>query len=175
MNASIRPVFAILLLLAVVLPACRQSVKPIEEVTLGVETSLLPAAVWVAEDKGFFQKEGLALNIKEFDSGRLSFLAMLRDGDVDISTVAPTPIMFNSFERQDFSIFATFVYSDDDVKVITRKDKGIEKAADLKGKKVGTPAGTTGQFFLAAFLTLNNVPSSEVEMIDIQPSDLQLL
>ena len=97
--------------------------KPIEKVSLGVEASLLPAAVWVADNKGYFQDEGLDLTIKEFNSGRLSFLAMLKGEGVDISTVAPTPIMFSSFNRQDFSILATFVYSYDDVKVIARRDK----------------------------------------------------
>ena len=28
---------------------------PLEKATLGVESSLLPAAVWIAENKGFFQ------------------------------------------------------------------------------------------------------------------------
>jgi NitT/TauT family transport system substrate-binding protein len=145
----------------------------LEKITLGVESSLLPAAVWIAENKGYFQEQGLDLTIKEFDSGRLSFLAMLKgDEGIDISTVAPTPIMFNSFDRQDFSIFATFVYSYDDVKVIARRDKGITTAADLRGKKVGTPVGTTGQFFLDAFLIHNKLLDSEVEMVDIAPSAL---
>jgi ABC-type nitrate/sulfonate/bicarbonate transport system substrate-binding protein len=144
---------------------------PVIKATLGAETSLLPAAVWVAENIGYFEEEGLDLIIKEFSSGRLSFLDML-DGGVDISTVAPTPIMFNSFDRQDFSIFATFVYSDDDVKVIVRKDKGINTAADLKGKKVGASAGTTGQFFLASFLTHRGLDESDIEVVDISPSDL---
>lgn len=145
--------------------------QKIDKATLGVETSLLPAAVWVAENKGYFKEEGLDLEIKEFDSGKLSFLAML-DSGVDISTVAPTPIMFNSFKRQDFSIFATFVYSYDDVKVIARKDKGIKTAADLKGKRVGTPAGTTGQFFLSSFLIYKGLNASEIQEVDIAPSDL---
>ena len=145
----------------------------LEKVTLGVESSLLPAAVWMAENKGYFQKQGLDLTIKEFDSGRLSLLAMLKgDEGIDISTVAPTPIMFNSFDRDDFYVFATFVYSYDDVKVIARKDKGINTAADLIGKKIGTPAGTTGQFFVEAFLIDNSLLASEVEVIDISPSDL---
>ena len=143
-----------------------------EKVTLGVETSLLPAAVWVAENKGYFEEEGLDLTIKEFDSGRLSFLAMLKGEGVDISTVAPTPIMFSSFDRQDFSIFATFVYSYEDVKVIAHRGKGITTATDLKGKKIGTPAGTTGQFFVEAFLIHNGLLSSDVEVIDIDPSEL---
>ena len=145
---------------------------PIEKAVLGVEVGMLPAAVWVAENKGYFIEEGLDLTIKGFDSGRLSLLAMLNDRSVDISTVAPTPIMFNSFSRQDFLIFATFVYSDDDIKVIARKDKGINTVEDLKGKKIGTPAGTTGQFFLGAFLTYNGLPASEVEVVDISPSQL---
>ena len=152
----------------------KEAEKPgsLGKITLGVEASLLTAAVWVAENKGYFHEEGLDLNIKAFDSGRLSFLAMLNGEGVNISTVAPTPIMFHSFDRQDFSIFATFVYSNDDVKVIARKDKGIHTGADLKGKKIGTPAGTTGQFFTVAFLTYNGPLASEVEVIDIAPSDL---
>lgn len=146
---------------------------PVEKLTLGVETSLLSAAVWVAENKGYFQEEGLDLTIKKFDSGRLSFLAMLRgDEGIDMSTVAPTPIMFSSFDRQDFFIFATFIYSYEDVKLIARKDKGIITATDLKGKKIGTPMGTTGQFFTEVFLVLNGLLASEVEVIDIAPSDL---
>ena len=148
------------------------STGSVEKITLGAEASLLTAAVWVAEEKGYFQESGIEVEIKQFDSGRLSFLAMLAGEGVDISTVAPTPIMFNSFERQDFSILATFVYSEEDVKVIARKDKGINDAADLVGKKVGTPAGTTGQFFLSAFLTANALADSDVEMVDIAPASL---
>ena len=39
----------------------REHTGPIEKVTLGVETSLLPAAVWVAEHEGYFEQEGLDL------------------------------------------------------------------------------------------------------------------
>jgi NitT/TauT family transport system substrate-binding protein len=146
--------------------------ESLEVATLGVETSLLPAAVWVAENKGYFQGEGLDLTIEEFDSGKSSFWAMLRGEGIDISTVAPTPVMFSSFDRQDFSIFATFCYSDEDLKVIGHKGRGVTTATDLKGKKIGTPAGTTGQFFVDTFLIYNQLSPSEVEIIDINPSEL---
>ncbi len=146
--------------------------EPLLKATLGVEASLLPAAVWISEEKGYFQEYGLDLTIKEFDSGRQSLMAMLEGNQgIDISTVAPTPIMLNSFERSDFSVFGTFVSSYEDVKVIARNDR-VTSAEDLRGKKVGTPMGTTGQFFLDAFLTNNAILSSEVEAIDIAPSDL---
>ncbi len=64
---------------------------PVEKVTLGVETSLRAAAVWVAEDKGYFLEEGLELDIRLFDSGKLSFLAML-EGEVDMRARAQNDV-----------------------------------------------------------------------------------
>ena len=80
--------------------------------------------------------------------------------------------MFKSFDRDDFSIFATFAYSYSDVKVIARRDKGIQAAIDLKGKTIGTPAGTTGQFFTDAFLIYSGISSSDVAVIDVASKDL---
>jgi ABC-type nitrate/sulfonate/bicarbonate transport system substrate-binding protein len=167
-------ILSVLIISTMLFVGCVQPEEVPEEkvnLVLGAEASLLPASVWVAENQGYFLEEGLNLTIKEFGSGRLSFLDMLEDG-VDISTVAPTPIMFNSFERQDFSIFATFVYAFNDVKVIANQDSNIRVIADLVGKKIGTPAGTTGQFFVEAFLTYNEIDVSEVMIVDIPPANL---
>jgi NitT/TauT family transport system substrate-binding protein len=142
------------------------------EVILGVETSLLTTPVWVAENKGYFQEEGLNVKIIGFDSGKASLDSMLINQDVDICTVAQTPIVFHSFSRNDFVIIAAMVYSDNDVKVLTRQDRGIVKPSDLRGKKVGITIGSTGQFFLDLFLTHNDVLYSEVEAIDFDPSQL---
>ena len=148
----------------------------LEKLSLGVESSLLTAAVWVAEHNGYFQEEGLDLTIKPFDSGRASFKAMLADEGVDISTVAPTPIMFDSFNRMDFSVVATFVHSMDDLKVIACsmecREGGINSVADLLGKRIGTPFGTTGQYFVDSFLTFHEINVSDVELVDIPPSEL---
>jgi len=165
----------ILIIGVLVVSGCQPQEKkytgPAEKVTLGAESSLLTAAVWVAENKGYFNEEGLDVTIKDFQSGKASFNDMLDNG-VDISTVAPTPIMFNSFKRQDFSIFGTFVDSNEDVKVIASKDAGITTTADLIGKKIGIVDGSTSQFFLSAFLTFNNLKDSDVETIDFAPPDL---
>jgi NitT/TauT family transport system substrate-binding protein len=162
-------ILIILVVIGILVGGCSQQR---EEVTLGVESGLLSASVWVAENKGYFEDEGLDLTIKEFDSGKASFFAMLEGEGIDISTVAPTPIMFSSFDRQDFYIFATFAYAYEDIKVIAHRGTGIATAADLKGKIIGTPAGTTGQFVTEAFLIHNGLLSSDVEVIDISPSEL---
>lgn len=150
--------------------ASAQEVK--KEIILGCETSLLTAPVWIAQNKGYFQEEGLNVKIIEFDSGKASFAAMLNQRNIDIATVAQTPIMFNSFNRKDFAIIAAMVNSDNDVKVLVRRDRGINNPSDLRGKKVAITKGSTGEFFLDLFLLYKGVVSSQVETIDAKPSEL---
>jgi len=143
-----------------------------EKITVGVEKSLLPALVWIAENKGYFAENGVEVTIKEFDSGRAAFTAMLKDGGLDMVTVAQTPVMFNSFDRSDFAIVSAMVSSYNDVFVLARRDRGITKPGDLRGKKVGLTKGSTGQYFLSLFLSTNNIQPSEVEEVDIPAGKL---
>ena len=159
----------ILVVIGISVGGCSQQIK---KVTLGVETSLLPAAVWVAENKDYFRGEGLDLTIKEFDSGRTALATMLNEGNLDMVTVAQTPVMFNSFDRDDYVIIAAMVSSDNDVKVLVRQDKGIKNPSDLRGKKVGITKGSTGHFFLGLFLIHSGLQLSEIETIDIEASEL---
>ena len=159
----------ILVMIGISVDGCSQQIK---KVTLGVETSLLPASVWVAENKGYFKEEGLDLTIREFDSGRTALATMLNEGNLDMVTVAQTPVMFNSFDRDDYVIIATMVYSINDVKILARQDRGIKNPSDLKGKTVGITKGSTGHFFLGLFLIHSGLQLSEIETIDIEASEL---
>lgn len=143
-----------------------------KEVVLGCETSLLPSSVWIAEKKGYFKEEGLDVKIEEFGSGKTALAAMLNEGNLDMVTVAQTPVVFNSFDRNDYAIIAAMVCSDNDVKILVRKDKGIKKPSDLKGRKVGLTEGSTGHFFLSLFLTYAGIHLSDVEIVDLEATDL---
>ena len=149
-----------------------QEELPVETIILGVETSMLTSAVWVAEDKGYFEEERLEVRIEEFDSGKSALATILKEGNLDMVTVAQTPVMFNSFTRSDYAIIAGMVSSEDDVKVLARQDKGIQNPPDLKGKKVGITMGSTGHFFLGLFLTHSGLSLSDVEIIDLSPFKL---
>ena len=142
-----------------------------ETIRIGVARTPLSSPAVLALKQRLFTKEGLDVTIKEYSSGRQALESMFA-GEVDISTVADTPLVFSSFDRRDYSIFATFVYSYHDSKIIASKDKNINTVADLKGKKVGTYRGTSAHFFLALCLTYNHVSIAEVELINIKTADL---
>ncbi len=142
-----------------------------EKVTVGISKSFLSIPVYIAQTQGFFSDEGLDVTLKEYTSGKKATQALFA-GEVAISTVADMPVVFNSFKRQDFCIIATFTYSYPFVKIIARKDSGLKKGVDLKGKKVGANMGTSSHFFLGVFLIHNRLSIPDVEMINIKTVDL---
>jgi taurine transport system substrate-binding protein len=50
--------------------------------------------------------------------------------------------------------------------------KGIKSIADLKGKKVATPFGSTAHFSLESLLALENIPEKDLKILDLQPPDI---
>ena len=165
-------VMVTLLIVGLSFVSCRSDETGIrKKVTVGVSTSFLSIPVYIAQKQGFFSDEGLDVTLKEYTSGKKATQALFA-GEVGISTVIDMPVVFNSFERQDFCIFATFAYSFPFIKIIARKDSGIKTGADLKGKKVGANRGTTSHFFLGVFLIHNRLSISEVEIINIEIADL---
>ncbi len=149
----------------------KESSKP-EEVTVGVSaTSLLPSLVYIAKEKGYFLEEGIQIEIKGYPTGKHAFESALK-GEIDIATVADTPIVFNSFERDDFLVFATILDSTQHAKVLARKDKNINTPQDLVGKKVATTIGTTAHFFMNVFFIVNEVDSSNIKIVDLKPKEM---
>jgi NitT/TauT family transport system substrate-binding protein len=144
----------------------------LEKITFGVDVSVISAPVWVAESRRYFQSEGLDVEIKEYPSGRTALVDMLDRGNLNMVTVAQTPVMYNSFSRNNYAIIAAMACSYEDVLLLARGERGIRTSADLKGKKIGTPAGSSGHFFLGLFLITGGLRISDVTVIDIDAPDL---
>ena len=162
----------VLLVCGLVFVSCNSNETRIrEKVTVGISKSFLSIPVYIAQKQGFFSDEGLDVTVKEYSSGKMATKALFA-GEVDMSTVADMPVVFNSFKRNDFCIFATFTYSYPFVKIIARKDVGIKTGANLKSRRVGVNRGTSSHFFLEVFLIHNRLSSSDVEMINIKTVDL---
>ncbi|WXG58554.1 MAG: NrtA/SsuA/CpmA family ABC transporter substrate-binding protein [Candidatus Sedimenticola sp. (ex Thyasira tokunagai)] len=146
--------------------------KPYEKVTMGISaTSLLPSLVHIAEEKGFFLEQGIDVEVKGYPTGKAALSAAL-EGEIDVGTVADTPIVANSFKRKDFSIFATILDSAQHAKALARKDRNINTPKDLMGKKIGTTIGTTAHFFMTTFFVLNNMDMGGVEIVNLKPKQM---
>ncbi len=138
--------------------------------TLRISVSQTPLSLpfYVAESQGYFAAEGVKVRITEVVGGHRTMQQLL-EGGADLATSSEAVVMFNSFQRTDFAVIASFVTSDDDVKIITRRDTGINKPEQLAGKVVGTVTGAASHYFLETLLLLKGVDPRSVRLRNLQP------
>ena len=144
---------------------------PIEKLSIGMQDNTMSALLLVAKGKGYFEEQGLDVELKKYPSGKLAFGGLINN-EIDICAAADIPIMANSFERNDYLIFGTIAHSDNALWIIARKDKGIAKPQDLRGKKIATQKNSAVHFFLSMFLLHNRILESEVNITYMEPVDL---
>ena len=146
--------------------------EPNNKIIFGVdEFTMASAPVFVAESKGFWGEEGLDVEITPFLSGRLALDALIGES-VDAATVADIPVVFASFQQHNPRIIGTISNSEKHINLLARRDKGISKPQDIKGKKIAVSSGTSGYFVLSRFLEIYNISESDVKIINLNPPDM---
>lgn len=147
----------------------REAANP-DKLAIGITDSEYSALVVIAKELGFFEKNRLSITIKEYDSG-YSALTHVIDGDVDIGAATEFAFVKRSLTHRNLRIIAS-IASMYVFEIVGRKDKGIEKPGDLRGKRLGVSLNSSGEYYLAVFLTLNNLLPEEVTIVDLSPEQL---
>ncbi len=143
---------------------------PVEKITVAAAEYLTGALVYVAEDQGFFEENGLEVTLKGYGSGKACADALI-DKEADISTSADFVFVSNSFEHTDLRIFGT-VATKQVKELVARKDSGITAINDLVGKKIGVTKKSGAEFQLGVFLTFNGISQEDVELVDLRPPEM---
>jgi NitT/TauT family transport system substrate-binding protein len=165
-------VLATALLLALLLAGCsgppahRPATLPAASITLGAPARLEAALpLLVAEEQGFFARNGLTVDLRAYDSGRAAMTG-LSNGEVDVAGPMSEYVLAGeglkgasaqalaSIDRLEFTF------------VVARKDHGIASATDLRGRRVGVVRGTSPEFYLSRFLELHGIDPEEVDLVD---------
>jgi NitT/TauT family transport system substrate-binding protein len=152
------------LILSIVGFGHKESNQPsqLPKVTIAVSTTPLSAPFYIAKVKGFFKIAGVDVSIKEIPGGKKCFEALQR-GEVDLATTSKSVIMFNSFNKANFSVLTSFVESDNDIKIVTLTKSKITTAEDLTGRTVGIVKGSASEYFLHSWLTSANIDPTTVK------------
>lgn len=139
-----------------------------EPLVVALSQSPLVLPFHVAESEGYFRAEGLAVRLDEVIGGHRSMQQVL-DGKADVATSSEAVVMFTSFGRSDFAVLASFVTTTDDVKVISRGDRGVSRPEDLAHKRVGTVVGAASHYYLDTLLIIHGIDPRTVEIVGLQP------
>lgn len=128
-----------------------------------LHTVAVDGQIWTGMDRGSFDKQGLDLELRQFNTGLEIFQALI-GGSLDV--LATGAVLSNFPARGQGKVFLI-----NDIEVATaqlwvRSDQGIKSFADLKGKRIATATGTTAHVFLDKALRANNIDPKEVELLN---------
>jgi NitT/TauT family transport system substrate-binding protein len=133
--------------LAVVLLVSDWGLAHAADIRIGVTNASSDAALFIADKRGYFRQEGLAVTLMAFDAGA-KMIPLLGNGQLEVGAGAASPGLYNAVERGlDLKIVADKARNTPGYgyqSLLVRKDlidsgefKGL---ADLKGRKVAVVA-----------------------------------
>lgn len=142
--------------------ACKAPDK--QSISISTPRSALTSLLWLTDELGFFKQQGLNIELHPYPSGKRALMAMLR-GEEELAATAETPFVIASFKRDDIRLYASMGQSDNELRILARRDHGITRPADLTGKVIATQENSAVHFFLTSFLLYHQLESTAVKTI----------
>lgn len=121
-------------------------------------------SLFVGIDQGYFEEVGLTVEVYEFQGGPAEIAAMA-SGDIDISQIGHgAHALCIEGQAAIFQMDHTTSLSD---VVVGNKAKGINTAADLKGKTVAVQAGTSSEIILQQALKKAGLSVDDIKTVEM--------
>jgi ABC-type nitrate/sulfonate/bicarbonate transport system substrate-binding protein len=151
------------------LTAAQAQQQPLKMTVFG-QPSLSNDSIWMALEKGFYQREGLDVTYRLFPSGTTSFQSF-QAGQGDIVMTGDLPSLQYFFRvKGDYRTIAAI--ERDSKGYVAVASKNITKPQDLIGKTIATRVGSSGSWFISEYLRKNGIDSSKVTVKNL---DTQVL
>jgi sulfonate transport system substrate-binding protein len=127
----------------------------------------------ILKDKGILERElakdGIAVRWV-LSAGSNKALEFLNAGSIDFGSTAGAAALIGKINGN--PIKSIYVYSRPEwTALVTRKDTGITKVADLKGKRIAVTRGTDPHIFLVRTLQEAKLPEKDVKLVLLQHAD----
>lgn len=146
-----------------------------QDLRVGAATNLGGMVVFVAQDKGFFAKNGLDAKVVTRNSGP-ALTKSLRAGEIDFAPAAFTNLpaaLERGLNLRGVVGYVGSSYSkstsDGMIGIAARPGTNIKTIADLKGRKVGVAFGGTGDLYLRTVLRRNGIGINDVQRVNVRP------
>lgn len=144
--------------------------KPCGDIILSIPTSGIPALIYIAEDQGYFKRNGLNVTLREYNAGADAFSGMLK-GEADIGLTAEYPVVTEAFKKDNLSILAN-IDKYQVIYLVYQNDTGIHGFKDLAGKKIGVQRGSLCEFYLGRYLNMHGMSMDNSTLVDLPMSQL---
>lgn len=146
----------------------------LEPITISIVTSEASTLLVVAKQKKFFERYGLDVQLDTSVQTAQPAILRLRNQQSDFTMLADYGVVTNVVGNSDAIVVASMIRNTAATKVIARKDAGIVRIEDLRGKRIGVPNKSIADYQLGLFLGNNRIPLSDVRLVDLMPSELEV-
>jgi NitT/TauT family transport system substrate-binding protein len=140
-----------------------------EQVTIGGTIVDGNGLLYIAEELGFFTRNGLNVTEKNYDSGSAAARGVIK-GEVDIGFASEYVLVSSAFDNSTIRAIGS-IDKGAIVYIVGRKDRGIGNISDLKGKRIGFPRGTMNEFYLGSSLGLQGIGMRDIIPVSITKSE----
>ncbi len=154
--------------LAIALPLTAEAAGG--KVVVGYQTDALPSSVAIANGD-FAKATGATIDFRRFNSGAEIFAA-IASGDVQVGYVGSSPFAAATSRGLDVKAFHLATVSGTDEALVVRNGSGIEKPADLKGKKIAAAPVSTDHYQLLAVLKQEKLSERDAQVFAIPQPDI---
>jgi NitT/TauT family transport system substrate-binding protein len=150
--------------------ACQQPKSP-ARLRLGLVNLHSYGLLYVAEDHGFMQDEGVDLELSRFEAGR-DALDQVAAGKLDLATVYLTPVAIRTLQGLELSAITRLHFSTGLHAIVARAGSKIRTDVDLKGKKLGFTPNTSSEGFVRSYLATHGLDREDVQLVPGDPLKL---
>lgn len=152
------------------LAACNKTGPP-EKIDL-CQGGIITPLTLLAQEKGYYAKEGLELAFHPLGDGKLAMEAFLA-GKCDAAVVAEPPIIAKTVAGvTTFNIIATVATTDNATRIVADRRRGISVAGNLKGKRLAARKGNVTHYFLDLYLKQHEIGPDQLTIRFVEPAQL---
>ncbi len=139
-------------------------------VNIGVIAGGPESAILVQEK--YLEQLGVKANVVQYNAGTDINNAIV-SGDVDVACFGSSPIALGIANGIGYkAVFVSYLEGGNIEALVAKKALGASKVADLKGKTIAAPFGTTSHYALLNALKLGGLAPADVKILDMGGQDI---
>lgn len=128
------------------------------------------AALFVADAKGYFEKEDLTVDLIKYNNGNELMKAM-ENGEIDVGYVGIAPALYHIGNGAKAKIISSA--QNEGSGIVVSENSGISSVSDLSGKSIATPGeGTIQELLLSYYLKENGMKPSDLKISELKASSM---
>lgn len=165
-------ILGILIILAAVIVWQGIEVRDPDKVRLAVYNGFTDIPVLLAQEKGYFLKNRIELEMIPVKTGGES-VALLENGQIDIGNVSSWVFAQEVLTGQELQLLSVYGFTWEGFYLLVKKDSGIKTPYDLKGRTVAVNMGVQEEFYIYRVMDYYKILPSEIRLENM--TDIEFL